>query len=72
MSSALLEAPGTLLAEAARRGRSHGGSMTLEERLQGAWHSLESDGAAECPLCHGRMTRVEGEGECRKCATRLS
>ena len=45
--------------------------MTLEERLQGVWRSLHADGAAECPLCRARMTRVAGGGECGSCGTRL-
>ena len=71
MTSALLERPVPPAGETAKRGRSPGGGMTLEERLQGVWRSLHADGAAECPLCRARMTCVAGCGECGSCATRL-
>ncbi|MEJ7751030.1 MAG: hypothetical protein WKF32_06240 [Thermoleophilaceae bacterium] len=46
---------------------SGGGGLTLEQRLDGVWEGLCADGAAECPLCRGRMARAAGEG-CATCA----
>jgi hypothetical protein len=41
-----------------------GGRLTLEQRLDSVWEGLRADGAAECPVCHGRM---EGSGPARCC-----
>ena len=73
MTSALLEAPARAFAAEDRPGRiADGGGGTLEERLQQTWRALQAQGAAECPLCHSTMTRVERVGECTSCGTRLS
>ena len=82
MSATLLELPSRLLPEpgSAARGvaepsgsaRPSGGRVTLEERLQSAWRGLHAAGAAECPLCGGRMTLAAGAGECGGCGGRLT
>jgi hypothetical protein len=52
---------------------SGGGRLTLEQRLDGVWEGLHADGAAECPLCRGRMARAAGEAAaaCVDCGARL-
>jgi hypothetical protein len=49
-----------------------GGRLTLERRLDRAWEGLRADGAAECPVCQGRMARSGGGGACGDCGTTLS
>jgi hypothetical protein len=51
---------------------SGGGRLTLEQRLDSVWEGLHADGAAECPMCHGRMVAAHGGGRCTSCATRLA
>jgi ribosomal protein L37AE/L43A len=52
---------------------SDGGRLTLEQRLDGVWEGLHAAGAAECPLCGGRMEETdEGAGRCGGCGTSLS
>ena len=48
-----------------------GGRLTLEQRLDRVWEGLRSDGAAECPVCHGRM-EGRGPARCRDCGSELS
>ena len=72
MTATLLDAPGRLFAESGQPARITGGRVTLEERLGSTWRALQAQGVAECPLCHARMNRVEGVGECTDCGTRLS
>lgn len=55
-----------------------GGRLTLEQRLDSVWEGLRRDGAAECPVCHGRMERT-GEGpegigpaRCGDCGSELA
>jgi len=48
------------------------GRPTLEQRLQGAWEALRSDGAADCPVCRAPMGRAGNGGECTGCGSRLS
>jgi len=52
---------------------SGGGRLTLEQRLDGVWEGLLADGAAECPLCHGRMAAVGAKSgaSCGDCGTSL-
>lgn len=49
-----------------------GGGVTLQERLDGAWRSLDAHGVSECPVCHARMTMKAGAGQCGGCGARLS
>jgi hypothetical protein len=51
---------------------SGGGRLTLAERLDSVWEGLHADGAAECPVCGGRMVSAQGGGQCRGCASRLA
>jgi hypothetical protein len=71
MSPALLDAPVRLSAESADPARVSGGRMTLEQRLDRTWRTLQAQGAAECPLCHSRMSNHGSAGECGGCGTRL-
>lgn len=52
--------------------RSGGGRLTLEERLERIWEGLLAAGAAECPVCEGRLERVGGRGECGGCGAVLA
>jgi len=48
-----------------------GGRLTLEQRLDSVWEGLRADGAAECPVCHGRM-EGPGPARCHDCGSTLS
>jgi hypothetical protein len=52
---------------------SGGGRLTLEQRLDSVWEGLSADGAAECPMCKGRLTHVAGApaAQCGDCGTAL-
>jgi hypothetical protein len=56
------------LSQAAPRRR---GGQTLEDRLAQAWEGLNADGAAACPVCHGRMDRQGAAGHCSGCGSTL-
>jgi tRNA(Ile2) C34 agmatinyltransferase TiaS len=73
VTGALLDRPRSLSA-ATDAGPAGGGRVTLEERLEVTLRSLVADGAAECPVCHARMTRAGdgGGGECGGCGSRLA
>jgi hypothetical protein len=47
-----------------------GGRLTLEQRLDSVWEGLRAGGAAECPVCGGRMEGFE-IGRCRSCGSEL-
>ena len=53
-------------------GRPIGGRPTLEGRLSRVWEGLYADGAAECPVCRGRMTSGSGGGRCVDCGSSLT
>ena len=48
-----------------------GGRLTLEQRLDSVWEGLRADGAAECPVCSGRM-EGSGPARCHDCGSTLS
>ena len=51
--------------------RSDGGSrLTLEQRLDSVWEGLRAAGAAECPVCGGRMVGQEF-ARCTSCGSEL-
>ncbi len=50
--------------------RPDGGRLTLEQRLDSVWEGLRAGGAAECPVCHGRMAGP-GPGRCGDCGSAL-
>jgi hypothetical protein len=54
------------------RNRSGGERLTLQAKLAGVWEGLLTTGAAECPVCGGAMTRLEGSGSCSGCGSLLS
>jgi hypothetical protein len=70
MSATLLDLPALDVESSAARDRD--GRMTLEERLQGAWRTVNTDHAADCPVCGGRMALRGGVGECGGCGARLA
>ncbi|MEA2400690.1 MAG: hypothetical protein QOK00_1093 [Thermoleophilaceae bacterium] len=72
MTPALLESPLHLFAQARMGAAAGGPRMTLEERLEGAWRSVNSAGRAECPVCHADMHLDNGLGRCNGCGTALS
>lgn len=49
-----------------------GGSdrLTLELRLDSVWEGLRAEGAAECPVCRGRMEGT-GPAHCADCGSEL-
>ena len=53
-------------------GRPLGGRPTLEEKLSRVWEGLHADGAAECPVCRGRMTSGSGGGRCVDCGVSVT
>ncbi len=83
MSGALAERPQRLFGDPPRKlgsagvrrstESSGGGRLTLEQRLDSVWEGLAADGAAECPVCRGRITRVAGApaAQCGDCASSL-
>ena len=71
MTPALLDRPASLLAERAT-GPVGGGRVTLEERLNSVLQAVRTNGSAECPICHARMTRARDGAECGGCGSRLS
>jgi hypothetical protein len=75
VSAAVAEWPRILPASSADKGldsRSGGGGLTLEQLLGSVWEGLHADGAAECPLCHGRMVRTAGRADCGDCGSTLA
>lgn len=54
-------------------GRSDGGGrLTLEQRLDSVWEGLRAGGAAECPVCGGRMeAHGDGTARCLGCGSEL-
>lgn len=50
--------------------RSGGGRLTLEQKLASVWEGLRADGAAECPVCGGRMEGLE-HARCNSCGSEL-
>jgi hypothetical protein len=73
--SAVAERPRLLHASSAATGlesRSGGGRLTLERLLDSVWEGLQADGAAECPLCHARMSRSGAEAICGGCGSTLA
>jgi len=52
--------------------RSVGGRPTLEDMLSRVWEGLHADGAADCPVCHGRMQTAPGGGRCVDCGASLT
>lgn len=56
-----------------RQNCSDGGRLTLEQRLDSVWEGLHAAGAADCPLCGGRMEDTgEDHGRCGSCGTSIS
>jgi hypothetical protein len=47
-----------------------GGRLTLEQRLDSVWEGLRADGAAECPVCRGRM-EGSAPARCQDCGSEL-
>ena len=50
----------------------NGGRPTLEDRISRVWEGLHADGAAECPVCRGRMDSRQGGGHCMDCGSTLT
>jgi tRNA(Ile2) C34 agmatinyltransferase TiaS len=73
MTSALLESPPiSLFAEARRADAAGGRGITLEQRLERTLRAVQSEGKAQCPVCHASM-RLEGHaGRCTGCGSTLA
>ena len=54
-------------------GASAGGRLTLGQLLDRVWEGLHAGGAAECPVCRGRMTSTGGTAgaRCGSCGSEL-
>lgn len=50
--------------------RSNGGRLTLEQRLDSVWEGLHAEGAAECPVCRGRMEGLDAT-HCTDCGSQI-
>jgi hypothetical protein len=83
MTGAVLDrpraAPGRRPCGDERPGGEHpvpGGRVTLAELLTATLHETRTNGSAECPVCHARMTpapaRDAAAAECASCGSRLS
>ena len=70
MSTALLEAAavGRLFPDDTATPGSDDGRVTLAERLDVTWQSLQAGREAECPLCRSRL---RPHGGCEGCGSRL-
>jgi hypothetical protein len=80
MTGALLDRPGALFAdgpatESAAASPGSGG-VTLDELLNATLHAARTNGSAECPVCHARMTSTHAgaraSAACGDCGSRLS
>ena len=84
MTPAVLDRPAPLFIDRAA-GAVSGGRVTLEERLDSVLHAARTNGSAECPLCHARVTLTpagaatagraaagRAVAECSGCGSRLS
>jgi hypothetical protein len=72
MTTALLESPLSLFAEARRPRPAGGRGVTLEELLEGTLRSAQASGAAECPVCGGTMRPEAGATRCSGCGSTLA
>jgi hypothetical protein len=72
VTTALLESPVSLFAEARRSRPAGGRGTTLEERLEGVWRAVQADGRAECPVCRSAMRPEAGLARCGGCGSTLS
>jgi len=72
MTTAVLESPRSLFAEARRSSPAGGRRATLEERLEGAWRGVQAEGRAECPVCQVGMRLEDGAARCTGCGSTLS
>ncbi len=67
MTGALLERPVFRGAQPAPDG-----GVTLEACLNLVLDAARTNGGAECPVCHSRMTAAQEAAECADCGSRLS
>jgi hypothetical protein len=72
MTSALLESPHSLFAEARRPPAAGRGGQTLEELLETAWRAAQTEGSAECPVCRAAMRPEAAAARCTGCGSTLS
>jgi hypothetical protein len=73
MNAGVLDPPTRVLGDRAglRWRRPAGGGPSLEEHLSEILRALQTDGVAECPVCHARMTGSCGPATCGQCGSRL-
>ena len=45
------------------------GGLTLEDVVLGAWEELVADGRADCPVCGGALSMLDG---CAQCGSDMS
>jgi hypothetical protein len=72
MTTALLESPLALFAEARHAQPAGGRGSTLEERLETTLRSVQADGVAACPVCRAAMHAEDGAARCSGCGSTLA
>jgi hypothetical protein len=72
MTTALLESPLSLFGEERRVRPAGGRGVTLEALLESTLRSASAAGAANCPVCDGRMHAEDGAARCSGCGSTLS
>jgi hypothetical protein len=72
MTTALLDSPLSVFAEASRLSPAGGRGITLEELLERTLRSAEAGGTAECPVCRAQMHADDGAARCLGCGSTLS
>jgi hypothetical protein len=49
-----------------------GSRLTLEQQLVSVWEGLLATGAAECPVCGGRLEQEGEHGRCGGCQAQVA
>jgi hypothetical protein len=76
MTGAVLDRPGSRVGFARscpdERGAGERRGATLEDLLNETLRETRTSGAADCPVCHARMSLTRAHAECSGCGSRLS
>jgi hypothetical protein len=72
VTTAVLESPLSLFAQASRPREGGAPRPTLEERLEATWRAARRDGHAGCPVCEAVMRHESGTARCSGCGSTLS
>jgi hypothetical protein len=71
-SKAYVNTPRPEDAVSRRFAASGGRELTLDERISKVWEGILAAGAADCPVCRGRMERMGEVARCFSCNSTLS